>query len=301
MESSVDNAIFTEMKCGINFAYILNNNSQFLATEYKVLQNQAEGSFLHSTKMTYNGKIELYYMTEGCKAFMTFVPGLDSDRFQMTVGNLLDAVCEVKNNGFLKCRNLDIRLEKIYVELSTYKIHLVYLPISQPFFKDDEEFENELRARIVKMIGDRSDKELPALKRLALNLTDDMISLEETAICLRGGIQRTSESALTSMSDEKFAYLVTMSMPHVEIKITKDEFVIGKKVSAVDGAVTFNPMISRVHCKVCKDDEGYKITDLKSANGTFINNVQLVPEHAYPLKNGDVLRLANTDFQVRIK
>lgn len=302
METSTDNAIFTEMKCGTNFAYILNDNSRFLTTEYKVLQSQTRGCFLRSMKMMYNGKIELYYMTDGCKAFSTLTPVLSTDRFLAAAGNLLDAVSEVKNNGFLACRNLDIEFEKIYIDISTYKVRLVYLPVDTPLFEDDPEFENELRAGLIKAIDNRSDKYAPELKRLSADLADGTLTLEEIAIRLRGGaVRREAAPPVSPVSKEQSMYLVTMNAPRIELKVTKDEFIIGKKVSQVDGAVTFNRMISRVHCKVSRKSDGYKVTDLNSANGTFINQERLVPEQAYPVRNGDVVRMANTDFQVIIR
>ena len=44
----------------------------------------------------------------------------------------------------------------------------------------------------------------------------------------------------------------------------------------------------------------YMITDLKSANGTYVNRVRLTPEQPHQIKNGDIIRLANSDFQVVI-
>lgn len=297
-----DNEIFTEMKCGANFAYILHDGSRFLTTEYKVLQSQTRRCFLRSMKMTCNGKTELYYMTDGCKAFSTLTPVLSSDRFLAVTGNLLDAVNEVKSNGFLACRNLDIAFEKIYIDMSTYKVRLVYLPIDTPLFEDDSELENELRAGLIKAIDNRSDKNVPELKRLSADLADGTLTLEETAIRLRGGkICREPEPSVSPVPKEQSMSLVTMNAPRIELKVTKDEFIIGKKVSQVDGAVTFNRMISRVHCKVSRTSGGYKIMDLNSANGTFLNQERLIPEQAYPVKNGDVVRMANTDFQVIIR
>ena len=42
------------------------------------------------------------------------------------------------------------------------------------------------------------------------------------------------------------------------------------------------------------------ITDLQSANGTYVNKAKLQPNQSTPIKNGDVIRLANSDFQVSI-
>lgn len=297
-----DNEIFTEMKCGTNFAYILHDSSRILTTEYKVLQSQTRRCFLRSMKMKCNGKTELYYMTDGCKAFSALASVLSTDRFLAVAGNLLDAVSEVKNNGFLACRNLDIAFEKIYIDLSTYKVRLVYLPVDTPLFEDDSEFENELRAGLIKAIDNRPDKNAPELKRLSADLADGTLTLAETAVRLRGGkILREPELSRSPAPKEQSMSLVTMNAPRIELKVTKDEFIIGKKASRVDGAVTFNRMISRVHCKVSRKSDGYMVTDLNSANGTFLNQERLIPEQAYPVKNGDVVRMANTDFQVIIK
>ena len=62
----------------------------------------------------------------------------------------------------------------------------------------------------------------------------------------------------------------------------------------------FNKMISRSHCRINKRGSQYTITDLQSANGTYVNKVKLQPNQPHPINNGDVIRLANSDFQVSI-
>ena len=75
---------------------------------------------------------------------------------------------------------------------------------------------------------------------------------------------------------------------------------IGRKSSIVDGVIELNKMIGRVHCKINKTDKGYIVTDLNSANGTYVNQKRLVSNQEALLQDGDVLRLANSDFKVRI-
>ena len=88
--------------------------------------------------------------------------------------------------------------------------------------------------------------------------------------------------------------------PRVEIVVDKPEFVIGKKQSVVDGVVSFNKLISRVHCKIVLKQQQYYIEDLKSANGTYVNNVRLQPNVPTRIKHGDIVRMANSNFQVVI-
>jgi pSer/pThr/pTyr-binding forkhead associated (FHA) protein len=86
----------------------------------------------------------------------------------------------------------------------------------------------------------------------------------------------------------------------VQFNVKKSEFVIGKNASQVDGAVTFNKAISRVHCKITYQNNTYFITDLGSANGTYVNKSRIVSHSPHPIKSGDIIRLANSDFTVEM-
>ncbi len=294
-----------EMDCGTNIAYLLKDNSQFLTTEYKVLQSQTGGCFLRSMKMFYNGRIQLYYITNGYKTFLSMSPVISGDRFPLVVGNLLDAVEEVRNNGFLSVCRLDIRFDRIYLEPSTYKIRLVYLPIEHSLHGDSQIFESRLRSDLIHLIDGRADKTLPELMKLISDLADASLSLNDICVRLRGGIvsRQMSEEGAVSRKQEKISmYIIAMNAPvRIELKINKSPYVIGKKVSEVDGAVTFSRMISRRHCMVSQNGNEFTVTDLRSANGTFLNRERLMPERPYTVRNGDIVRMANTDFQVIIR
>lgn len=82
--------------------------------------------------------------------------------------------------------------------------------------------------------------------------------------------------------------------------IDKPEFVIGKNAGSVDGAVSFNKAISRVHCKIIYRDGIYSVVDLGSANGTYVNGARTTINCPVPLHDGDVLKLANSEFAVSI-
>lgn len=51
--------------------------------------------------------------------------------------------------------------------------------------------------------------------------------------------------------------------------------------------------VSRRHLILIPDIDGFLVKDLDTANGTFINGVELKPGILYPLKSGDELRLAH--------
>ena len=89
------------------------------------------------------------------------------------------------------------------------------------------------------------------------------------------------------------------ALESVNIPITKENFLIGKSVQMADGIISFNKAISRIHCRIIYIDGRYFIKDEKSVNGTFVNNRRVPVDGQVPIKTGDIIRLANSDFQVK--
>lgn len=301
MNVLAENNYIKEMECGSNFSYILSDNSTFLSTEYKVLQSQANSCFVKCMKMMYNGKVQLYYLTKGLKTFASMLPTLDSESFLTIVANLLSDIIDVKLNGFLSCQNIDIAFERIYVDPATYKVSLVYLPLSKRIFDDNSSFENEVRTGLVKLISGISTLSSPKTTQFSADLSNGTLSIEDLFARIKGGKSLHVGTSSDNQCQEAPAVLriIAMNAPsRVEITVTKDEFVIGKKAELCDGVIGFNKMISRSHCRINRRGNQYTITDLQSANGTYVNRVRLQPNQPHPIKNGDVIRLADSDFQV---
>lgn len=300
MNSLIENGHIVEMPCGPNFAYILSDNASFLTTEYKVLQSQVNGCFVKCMKMMYNGKIQLYYLTKGLKSFASMLPTLDVDGFLTIAANLFADIIDVKHNGFLTCQNIDISFDRIYVDPSTYKVSLVYLPASCRIHDDNAGMENELRTELVKLLNGLSSLSSPKTIQFSADLSNGTIAFDELCGRLKPGTVPTPSPAPGPQNTSSLR-IVAMNAPvRIEIPVTKDEFVIGKKAEVCDGVIGFNKMISRSHCKICRSGTQFTITDLQSANGTYVNKVRLQPNQSYPIKNGDIIRLANSDFQVSL-
>lgn len=303
MNTLVENKYITEMECGANFSYVLSDNSAFLSTEYKVLQSQANSCFVRCMKMMFNGKVQLYYLTKGLKPFSSMLPTLDADSFLTIVANLLSDIIEVKSNGFLSCQNIDVSFERIYIDPTTYKVSLVYLPLSKRIYDDNSTFENEIRTGLVKLISGISTFSSNKTMQFSADLSNGTLSIEDLYAHIKGGKSSNSKHAVETpvTTSSGLLRIIAMNAPsRVEITVDKDEFVIGKKPELCDGVVSFNKMISRSHCKICKRGSQYTITDLQSANGTYVNKVRLQPNQSVLINNGDIIRLANSDFQVTI-
>lgn len=82
------------------------------------------------------------------------------------------------------------------------------------------------------------------------------------------------------------------------LTINQPEYLIGKNPNMVNGAVTHNPAISRVHCKIAFIEGRYYLTDLGSANGTSLNHTKLEKQQTVEIHSGDYITLANSEFIV---
>lgn len=291
MNRLLEENIIEGMASSNGYSYILKENNQFLATEYKVLQNQAEGCFLKCMKMLYNGKIQIYYLTEQYVPFEALIPTLDAERFLAVVSNLLKNILHIRKNGFLSCRNIDISFEHIYVEANTLRVALMYLPANIRFFADDISFESELRTALIKAISDTEALHSQRTSQFAEDLSNGMLGIEALILSANGN----KDSSAFGL---KLVGLNTQE--RIIIDISKDGFVLGKKAEQVDYVLHFNKMISRVHCVINKVGNTFYVTDLQSANGTYVNKRRLQPNIPQPICNGDIVRLADSDFQVRM-
>lgn len=304
MNKLVENGLINEIACGENLACILEDSSLFIPIEYKVMQSQTDETFIKCMKLLFNGKIQLYYLTDNHKSLKNILHSLNAESFMIIMGNLFSSVITVKNNGFLSCQNIDVSLEHIFVHPATYKVSLVYLPINKRIYFDTAEFENVFRTSLIDLVQNLPFLHSEKVEKFINNLSDNMLSLENIFSHLSGIAQVKRSNTFSKTSAERDLYnktakLVAINAPvSLEIPITKDEFILGRKQDLVDGAITFNKMIGRVHCKFVRQNGRYALIDLKSSNGTYVNNMRLQPEQPFLIHAGDIIRLANSEFKI---
>lgn len=136
-------------------------------------------------------------------------------------------------------------------------------------------------------IGKFSDKSIK---------TERSINQESSSIVYSGGGET---ELLTNDSFTPTIALNGVNTPKpINIIINKSEFVIGKNSQLVDGVILFNNAISRIHCTVLCNNGKYFLRDEGSSNGTYINGVRVQFKGQAPIKLGDTIKLANSEFTV---
>lgn len=304
MSRLTEEQIVTEIDYKDNLAYLLENAQDFVITEYKVLTAQGDDGYAPCMKLSYNGKIQLYYLTRNLKRFSDLFYALDGNHLSQLIGNVINAFINVKNNGFLKCENIVIAFDKVFVD-ATLRVSLIYLPISRSAYSGEGAAENVLRTQLVKYIDaiPSPSKEILLIRGMC---SDGKLSLED--IVARIGVKSFPEKELPESEEKKEQTIEKeQKVKSLTLKFANDKraiivgkpvFLIGKNAAQVDYVITANNTISRIHCKLFRTESGYSVMDMNSSNGTFLNGKRLETQTSAELHNGDLLRLSNIDFNV---
>lgn len=302
MEDLLEKGIVSkEIKCGNNFAYILEKDDFFEKTYYKMLQNKNNDMFVPCMKMLYNGAAELYYVTEKFRPLSEMFDGILPDVLINVILNLFEKIIEVRNIGILPIQCIDISWDKIFVEPSTLRIKLVYLPVEMKIFNNDAEFESVLKSNLVRLINKIMSSSNDKLDRFFPNLCNGAMSIENIYNQYRRvpGTKSTSNSILSSAPQNRVLKLVSLNLPQqIMIELNKPRTIIGRgERNFVDVALNFNRTVSDIHCYIFNENGKYSISDREggSTNGTFVNKKRLMPNDRKPIKSGDVIRVANRD------
>jgi pSer/pThr/pTyr-binding forkhead associated (FHA) protein len=82
------------------------------------------------------------------------------------------------------------------------------------------------------------------------------------------------------------------------IKIELGQLTVGRKADAADRVIEGDSYVSGCHARLIATEHTLEITDLRSTNGTFVNEARLEPEQPWQLTTGDTLRIGQTSFTV---
>lgn len=291
-----------ELQGTANVSYLMEENSCFSLTMYKMLKGQEDSKWcLKTAKVLFNGRVKLMYFTSGYKSLAKLLVHIGEKEFLQILTSLLSTVLEIRENGFLICSNLELSAGRIFVDQNTLGVKLIYLPLAVS--EDYTVFESTLRESLTQMIT-----AFPALSTVKMQcvceeLSNAAHSLRETCKVIQdiakgdgGGV-----GVIPPTHGQPVLELTSMENGTVFL-INKEEYVIGRGGSVkVDGCIDFNTYVGRIHCKIVFEDHEYGIVDLNSMNGTFLNGNKLSPDKLYRVLDGDVIRMANSNFRVRIQ
>ncbi len=284
-------------------SYILEDESLFNLSEYKILKNQKNPSLIDFAKLLYNGKIKLTYFLDEYVPLKSITPNTDSYSFISILSDLLSCVTDITHNGYLNVQNLNLELNRIYVKQGNCEVKLLYLPVNSRVSSGTSLLSisavDKLRSDLVKLIEANPCLISQKTKEICQYLSNGLLGLDEVLTMIRGNGPMTD---LPPRKPKKSELVLTAlgASTKARFKIDKDFYILGRSEPDVDGCITFNPAVGRIHCRIIRTGSSYAVEDMNSKNGTYLNKTKLLPHQKRELSDGDVLRIANSDFKVEI-
>ena len=101
-------------------------------------------------------------------------------------------------------------------------------------------------------------------------------------------------------NQRQFPYLIRLTT-NERIEINKPVFRLGKERNYVDYFISNNGAVSRSHADIITKSGHYYVMDLHTTNFTYINN-SMVPENTeVEIFDGNMLKLANEEFEFHVQ
>lgn len=295
------NEVFYEERTANEIVVTFNIPEYFSSNGYSALVNSVQMGFVPCNQMMVNGKIKLIYNIASFSSLYEMLPYMTPDMFERVSANLINKLSFLRGNRFLRCENVYLSADKVFVNTNTMDVYLVYLPLESNDTTDYMPmFENKLREKLDSFVAKYPNLKRPAAP--AVSVAPVAPAAPPVApvapVTPAAPPMRNMEPAVSvptsRIGGASFVFKSNCASP--DLRITSDEFVIGKSQSRVDGVVIGSNLVSRVHCKAILKDGGCYIMDLNSLNGTCLNGRRINPGEMYKLVEGMRISIADMDF-----
>lgn len=122
----------------------------------------------------------------------------------------------------------------------------------------------------------------------------------ETTVLGGGMIGETTVLTAEQNPNKMIAPHLVRKKNNEKISLNKPVFRVGKERSYVDYFIGDNTAISRSHANFIIRDGEYFVVDTNSTNHTFVNGTMIQSNVETLISHGDVVRLANEDFDFKL-
>lgn len=126
------------------------------------------------------------------------------------------------------------------------------------------------------------------------------VNFGETTVLGGPAIGETTVLNVAHASSQMIAPHLLRKKTNEKISLNKPIYRIGKERSYVDYFIGDNTAISRSHANLVSREGAYFVVDTNSTNHTFVNGTMINSNEEIPINHGDIIRLANEDFEFKI-
>lgn len=259
--------------------YSLINNQSYYETTYQILRKKNDYKFVHINKVKKNGVTEFWYEIDGLKNITEIIKDASCSKILEVLQMIKKEIDEIHKMGFIQFDTLDVMPEHIFYDEENNTVKFLCIPV----WLDIERMAyNNFIAKISTIIAE--------LIKNTHGLTEGKI-IKIYDQCLNGEIFKYKKEKVNNVT------IKFIKPEKSEMIVDKKEFTIGKSKDC-DIVLTMSGAISRKHCQIYVRNEKIIVEDLKSLNGTFINEQRLEGGKEYELNENDILKIADVEIKV---
>lgn len=134
----------------------------------------------------------------------------------------------------------------------------------------------------------------------AFNVTGGNLDFGSTVYFDEGSLNSTVMIGENDTADKRVKQIVPKLRrvrTDTEVIIDKNPLKIGKQQDYVDYCIADNPAISGCHAFIYSQGNEFFIKDMSSTNHVYINGKMIESNKLIPIRNADIIKLANEDFE----
>ena len=237
----------------------------------------------------FNRKVKLAFFPDGYTAVGSLKKELDLEGACAAGKLFLDAIAEAQSYKEFAPDNFVLDLDSIYLSNDRTRVKLIYLPVVVREAPDDREiFIRRVYAVLTELI-EGIEGGGTMIRQIEYHMSQKMGDFDSLKETLDKRIPTEDRSILLRSIDAE---------EETVFEIGHELFRIGTDPDAVDGVLTQDSGAEAVHAEIGWNEISFYVTDLDSANGTFVNDTRIAPGAQVPVGKGSVIRFGNLAFRV---
>lgn len=285
-----------------HLAFQFEENEEFFDLGYKVLNKQHIEEMLSCIHVKYNLCDRLLYDIEQYVSLEEIVADLDEETSLNILSSFFSFLLEVGDNGFVPLEAVQVGLDTIFLDQKK-KVYYIVLPIAKECnIGDYRNWNKRMWDTVNELCGAINSEKEEQIKKYLFEKGKMLDNIRELMPVLKNniGVTQISKSMRSEKRQKELQLLHDGKYGQFAFYVLKKEFIIGKRRDSVDGYLGMSEAISRMHCRIIRQEDKFLVMDMGSLNHTFVNGTLVRSQEVRELKHGDTLRIADIDFKVCI-
>lgn len=286
MSNFVCESIVQSGRTSQRLTYTLTDNSFFYQTAYKILQNQAEDTFLPCLKSMWNGRVRLSYSIGSYYSLYQYRERLLPEHIIRILTALCKNVDFIRTNGLIQPETINLSYDSMFLD-ENLALHMICVPLA---VSSTPETQMSLELGIKNLMCEIIEKAKCREEEGLVLLSQD---------CKDG--RNTSEHIFQNLKRKKYSrnaiqlHGVTNGQ---NIRIDREECILGKSPEYAHKVIEGSNSVSRRHCRICRRNGQFYIEDMGSLNHTYVNGILVKNGTWIPLQTGDRIWIADLEYEV---